>query len=144
MTDTNQAQPDVTGKGLFHMDLAQAKSRIKQAWICAVISGVFTSIASVLAVTGVKELEIFRYSMVDALIVFALAYGIYRKSRAAASILAGYWVFNMFYLGLSGAVALRLVFLAVFVVGARATFVYHKLQPATEVPAPSIRDQILN
>lgn len=146
MTDSNEAQHNAVRKSLFHMDLAQAQRRIKQAWICAVVSGVITAIASVLAASGVQELEIFKYAMVDALILFALAYGTYRKSRAAASALAGYWVFNMIYLGLSGAVVVRVFFLAAFVLGAHATFVYHKLQSqaASAVPAPSIRDQILN
>jgi hypothetical protein len=146
MTDSNEALHNAAGKSLFHMDLAQAQSRIKAAWICAVVSGVMTAIASVLAASGVQELEIFKYAMVDALILFVLAYGTYRKSRAAASVLVGYWVFNMIYLGLSGAVVVRLVFLAAFVLGAWATFVYHKLQSqaAPAVPTPSIRDQILN
>ncbi|MEX2553939.1 MAG: hypothetical protein WD627_13190 [Actinomycetota bacterium] len=145
MKDSNVAQPNAGGSGLFHMDLTQAKSRIKQAWIFAVVSGVLSAIISVLAVSGVEGLEVFRFAMVDALILFALAYGVHRRSRAAASTLVGYWVFNIIMLGLSSAVVVRLVFLAVFILGAWATFVYHKLQGEQNTdPAPSIRDQILN
>ena len=145
MKDSNVAQLDAGGSGLFHMDLAQAKSRIKQAWIFAVFSGVVSAIFSVLALSGVEGLEIFRFAMIDALILFALAYGVHRKSRAAASILVVYWVFNIITLGLSSAVVVRLVFLTIFILGAWATFVYDRLQGEQNTdPVSSIRDQILS
>jgi hypothetical protein len=127
----------------FGMNREMVDKNIKTAWIAAVVSAVLTTVAWGAAMAGVPELAGFQYAWVDIVIIAALAFGVFRRSRTAATLLVAYWLFNIAVMGVSGAIAVRVVFLVVFIQGARAAYAHHKLveqQPATS----GIVNQILN
>jgi hypothetical protein len=127
----------------FGMNREAIDKSIKTTWIAAVVSLVLTTIAWGAAMAGVPELAAFEYAWIDVIIMAALAFGVYRRSRTAASLLVAYWLFNIAMMGTSGAIVVRIILLGVFIQGVRATFAHHKLkdhQPATSV----VVNQILN
>lgn len=116
----------------YGMDRAKAQKAIKTAWITAVVSGILTTIVAAFALSGVPELSTYEYALIDAGLIFGLAFGVFRKSRIAASMLVAYWIFNLVStMRLSGGLLLRAVILGVFVEGVRGTFAHHKLQETT-------------
>jgi hypothetical protein len=107
---------------------------IRNGWIAAVVSGSVTLVYVVVAIYGVKVYGITAWELVDVGLVFALAYGIYRRSRVCAVLLIVYFVYAKAYLLLEGAPASSLVigaiFLYFYVRAALAAFRYHRLLKA--------------
>ena len=128
----------------FGMNREAIDKSIKFAWIAAVVSAVLTTIAWAVAMAGVPELAGFQYAWIDLIILAALAFGVFRRSRTAATLLVAYWIFNIAMMGVSGAIAVRVIFLVFFVQGARAAFAHHKLKDQTQPAASNIVNQILN
>jgi hypothetical protein len=72
--------------------------------------------------------------IVDILLIFACAYGIYKKSRFAAILLFCYFIFAKIVIGLEtgkmSGIGLALVFLFFYGKAIQGTFVYHRLEKA--------------
>lgn len=123
------------------------RADIKRAWIAAVVSATWTLAVTLVAVlSGDKRTfsGLFdAWTLIDVAITYALAFGIYRKSRICAVLMLA-----MFILGqvvarlevwdLSG-ILVPLIFVYLFAQGVRGTFVYqrdvsHPAHAATENP----------
>jgi hypothetical protein len=117
-------------------DIARANKRIKQAWIVGVIGGVITLIATLLSVAGVDILDVNIYVLIDVVLVFGLAYGIYRKSRVCAVIMFVYFVGTKILMlvesGRPSGLVMAALFGYWFFQGIRGTFAYHKLEPTAK------------
>jgi serine/threonine-protein kinase len=109
----------------------QVLSRIKTAWIAAAISGSITLFVSLLAIGGTSIAGVTGLNLVDAALIFGLAYGIYRKSRTCAVIMLIYFIaskiFIMTQTHSGNGIFLAVVFLLCFVQGVIGTFQYHKI-----------------
>ena len=113
------------------MNMEKAKKAIRNGWIAAIISGVWTLVLSLTAAFGFTRLGI-----PDACLVLGLAFGVYKKSRVAAVILFVYWVAGKILempemLGeptqLIGFLLVSIVFACFFFYGMRGTFAYHRI-----------------
>jgi hypothetical protein len=114
------------------MDLQKAEKAIKSAWIAAVISGSITLFVAVLALVGVRLFNFTAWVLIDVVLIFGLAYGIYRKNRVCAVIMFIYFIISKIYMlvtvgGLAG-LPLAILFAYFFFQGIRGTFAYHKLK----------------
>ncbi len=80
--------------------------------------------------------------LLDAVILFGLAFGVYKRSRICAALLVGYGTFNEVYMissGIDKSSALRLIFIYFYIRGMFATFAYHNhplLSVSTTQDAP--------
>jgi len=105
--------------------------KIKTAWIAAIISGSITLIFTVIALMGNSIAGITGMNFVDVLLIFGLAYGIYRKSRACAVIMLVYFVaskiLQMSQSGAPSGLVLAIIFTLCYVQGVIGTFKYHSL-----------------
>jgi hypothetical protein len=70
------------------------------------------------------------WALIDAAIVLGLSYGVYRKNRASAVALLGFYLVNQVLMRVGGdagaGIGLVLVFSFFFVQGVRGTFAYHR------------------
>jgi len=117
------------------MTIATAKSAIRAAFICGVVSAAVTLAAMVYALvqTGFEYAGI-RYSiftLFDVLLIAGLTVGIYFKSRVCATLMFLYFVWNKYVQFTSGAapfaIAMGLIFLFFYARGAYATFILKAL-----------------
>lgn len=122
---------------------ALAASQIKQAWIAAVCSGAITLVVANAAMVG-TSLSGFTgaWELIDVALIFGLAYGIYRKSRACAVAMLVYFIISKIVIvattGQAAGIALAAVFCIFFVRGVTGTFAHHKLlesESATQASA---------
>lgn len=106
--------------------------KIRNGWIAALISGCFTLVIALVAmngldITGLGGPELF----IDVVLIFALTYGIYRKSRIAATIMLIYFIFSKIVIwqetGRPNGLLVALIFLYFYTQAMIATFQYHKL-----------------
>jgi len=109
-------------------ELEEANKKIKAAVTAAVISGTLTAIFAVFEVAGFS-----RWELIDAGLVFGLAFGIYRKSRACAVILFAYWIFAKVFMladGMAGwfGLPIAIVFGVYFFRGILGTFAYQRIK----------------
>ena len=114
------------------MDLQKAEKAIKSAWIAAVVSGAITLLVAVLALIGVRIFNFTAWVLIDVVLIFGLAYGIYRKNRICAVIMFVYFVVSKIYMfvgsgGITG-IPLAIIFCYFFFQGIRGTFAYHKIK----------------
>jgi hypothetical protein len=70
------------------MNKEDAEKAIKNAWIAGIISGVIT----LLAIFFLAGIDLF--NLIDVALIFGLAFGIYKKSRAAAVIMLIYFAIS--------------------------------------------------
>ena len=105
--------------------------KIRDAWICAVASGVITLAATLYGMRNDPEAA---WQLIDVVILFALGYGIYRRSRACAVLMLVYWIgakaYEIVVTGRFSGWLLGIVFAAAFVYGVVGTFAYHRLRRA--------------
>jgi hypothetical protein len=114
----------------------EASKRIKLGWVAGVISASITFIVSLLPLFGVSILGFdspgIPLNILGSLFVGALAFGVYRKSRACASVLLGQFLFWKIVLIVKYGVILGiwagLVYLYCFIQGVRGTFEWHSLE----------------
>jgi hypothetical protein len=108
------------------MELKKAEDLIKVAWIAGIISGLLTLILS-LVPGGMLEAG----NVVDAMLIFGLSFGIYRKSRICAVLLLVYFILNTMVTwaerGVGPGLPVALIFGYCFIQGLRGTFAYHKI-----------------
>lgn len=107
------------------------QKQIKQAWIAGTISGTVTLLITLLAISGTKAAGFNAWNFIDVVLIFGLAFGIYKKSRACAVSMLVYFVVSKILVALetgsvSGSV-LALIFIYYYAQGIMGTFAYHKL-----------------
>lgn len=106
---------------------------IRNAWIAAVVSGAITVLFSLIGMAGGGSMGFSAWSLIDAALIFGLAFGIYRKSRVCALIMLIYFVGSKILMLMDGyasnlfGIALALAFLYWYTKGVIGTFAYHKL-----------------
>ncbi|MGD8559546.1 MAG: hypothetical protein PVG89_01400 [Gammaproteobacteria bacterium] len=111
--------------------------KIRNGWVAAVISGGITLLITVAAMygadfTGFGGPEL----IIDVVLIFVLAYGIYKKSRVAATFMLVYFIFSKIIIwsetGQFNGIILALVFLYFYTQAMIGTFQYHRLKSASE------------
>jgi hypothetical protein len=107
--------------------------KIRNAWICGLISAGVTIVFILIAVFGGKNFAgIDAWSIGDVVLILGLTYGIYRKSRTCAVLLFAYFVLSKILMwsasGKPDGLLLALVFMWYYAQGIAGTFAYHKLQ----------------
>jgi hypothetical protein len=110
----------------------EVMKKIKAAWIAAVCSGTITLIVVVIAmVTGKKVMDLGLWNLVDVILIFGLAFGIYKKSRTCAVIMLVYFaaskIFQVVETGQANGLVMGILFTILFVQGVIGTFQYHRI-----------------
>lgn len=110
--------------------------KIKGAWVAAIISGSITLLVTLVALSGTSMMGFDAWNMLDVVLIFGLAFGIYRKSRTCAVLMFVYFVLSKIVLigqtGQASGAVLGLVFLYFFGRGVLGTFEFHKLRKARQ------------
>jgi hypothetical protein len=119
-----------------------AEKAIRGAWIAGVISAAATLLFSLIAIAADDIFGIGAWAFIDVALILGLTLGIYKKSRAAASIMLAYWVVSKILLlaagvGVSG-LAIGVLFGYYFLQGVRGTFAYHRVVRATGVKPSTV------
>jgi hypothetical protein len=107
------------------IDDTMAEKMVACGWIAAAIAGLATLIFSLASSFGLTH-----YNLVDAALLFGLAYGIYRRSRICAVLALAYHILNRLMIFSARdvppiAIVLTLMFAALYVLGVIGTFVHH-------------------
>ncbi len=105
--------------------------KIKGGWIVALISGVMTiALIGIAMGTGALGNLFDWWSSLDVVLIFALAFGIYKKSRTAATIMFVYFLLSKIWFivetGKPSGIVLSLVFLYFYLQAMIGTYQYHK------------------
>src|SRR5688572_11736049 len=74
------------------------RKKIKNAWCAAVISGSITLVVTLVAMSGTDILGFSAWELFDVALIFSLAIGIYKKSRACAVAMLTYFVLAKIYI----------------------------------------------
>lgn len=110
--------------------------KIKGGWIAATISGVLTCVIMLLVVSDKMSMGnlVDIWTTVDVVLIFVLAFGIYKKSRIAATFMFVYFLISKILLmvetGRSSGLFLSVIFFYYYFQGMVGTFQYHKLVKA--------------
>lgn len=91
-------------------DIGKALRDIRNAWIAAIVVNLLTLTGIMGWVYGVRILDI-----LDVVLVFGLAYGIYRRSQACAAIMAVYFILQKALFMLIAFLPLGIAVSAIFV-----------------------------
>jgi serine/threonine-protein kinase len=107
--------------------------KLHNGWIAgAIVGGLSFLYACWIALTSDAQMGIKLAGFIDTLLVFALAFGIYRKSRVAAVLMLVWFVvgriFQVYVSGQFGGVLLLVIFSLFFYQAAHASFAWHRLQ----------------
>lgn len=109
----------------------EIQKKIKQAWIAGAISGSMTLLFTLLAISGTKAAGFNAWNFIDVVLIFGLAFGIYKKSRACAVLMLVYFVVSKILIAIeTGSVSgtvLAIIFIYYYAQGIAGTFAYHKL-----------------
>ncbi|WP_315119165.1 hypothetical protein [uncultured Clostridium sp.] len=112
------------------MNEQKALSSIKSAWMWAVMSGSLTLILFILSQAGFINLYMDSLIIVDILIVWGLAFGIYKKSRVCIILLFIYFILDKIIMVISQGTTPNTIWLVIaggiYIQGIRGTFYYHK------------------
>jgi len=114
------------------MTIEKALKAIKTAFIAALISATLTLIASLVAFAGhTFNGLISPWMFLDAVLIYVLALGLYKKSRICATLILLYWIavktLAFVENGTVGSIPVALLFTYFFLMGVVGTFYYHKL-----------------
>lgn len=128
-------------------DLEGATDATRLAMWCALVVGGATALFAVLSLFGLRVMGASLAALFDAALFAAIAYGLSKHSRFAATVgFLLYLIEKLYQLKTTGNFlgvgALSIVFLIGFLNGMRGAFAYHKLsainaQNATAAPVPS-------
>ena len=103
---------------------------IRNAWVAGAISTVLTLALTLLAIAGTSLAGFSAWQFLDVALCAGLTFGIYRKSRAAAVAMLGYFLISKALMasesGKVNGVVMALVFFYYYVQGVRGTYAYHK------------------
>lgn len=117
-------------------DLEDASRATRHAAIAGTISGGMTIVLALVAVAQGGALLnglVDAWAFLDGAILLGLAYGTYRKSRASAVGLLGYYLLNQVLMrmevgwSMGGGLVFTLLFTFFFVQGVRGAFLHHRL-----------------
>jgi hypothetical protein len=113
---------------------AEILKKIKSAWVAGCISGSVTLIVTLLAISGTSILNYSAWELFDVALIFGLAFGIYKKSRACAVLMLIYFIASKILIaietGKAPGIVLALIFVYYYWQGVAGTFAYHKLKAA--------------
>ena len=106
--------------------------RIRGGWIAAIISGVMTLILAIVMLNSGQLEELFSaWAFFDVIFIFILAFGIYKKSRTAATIMFGYFLLSKILIFIEtqrlNGIFLAVIFLYFYFQAMMATYEYHRL-----------------
>lgn len=118
---------------------AEVLKKIKSGWVAALISGGMTLVLTLLAMSGTALPGVSAWQLIDVAIILALAFGIYKKSRACAVTMFVYFVASKIILlvktGQASGIVMGIIFAIFFWQGIAGTFAYHQLRKeAAPVP----------
>ena|SRR5688572_24584629 len=109
----------------------EVRKQIKYAWVAASISGLLTLVFALVAISGTSIFGYTAWELVDAALVFGLAFGIYKKSRICAVVTFAYFIAAKIYMmveaGQPNGIVLAMVFAFFYYQGVIGTFAYHKI-----------------
>jgi uncharacterized membrane protein len=107
---------------------------IRNGWIAACISGTLTLIVTVIAMSGTEIQSFNAWSMLDVVFIFGLAFGIYKKSRAAATCMLIYFIVSKIILyieaGKPTGIVLAIIFGYYYAKAMAATYKWHSIKKA--------------
>lgn len=121
------------------MDRQEAVKAINHGAIAALVSGSFTLLIVIIAISTNSSHETIGYfndvwAFLDIILIFILAFFIWRKSRVAATFMFIYFLASKIIIGLETGkptgIFLSLLFLWFFFQATRGTFTWHKLEKA--------------
>ena len=123
----------------------EAEKAILHGTIAALISGLITGAVVGLSVaSGGSILGIDAWSAIDVVLIFFLAFGVYKKSRVAASVLVAYFVLSKIFLmvmtGSGSGILTGLIFIYFYARALQGTIAFHRLE---KVENPDYRPQTL-
>ncbi len=119
--------------------------KIKTGWVAAIISGVMT-LGMMLLALNTEAMEGDIWTSVDVVLILLLAFGIYKKSRFAATFMFIYFLFSKILIivetGRPSGLIVSILFLYFYFRAMVGTYQYHKLmrpqnksiQPTPNVP----------
>ena len=115
----------------------QITKNIRNGWIAGIISGVMTLVMVLIAINTGRLNNIFNiWVLVDVVFIFALTYGIYKKSRFAATTMFLYFLASKILItvetGNIAALTMGVIFLYLYLQAMLGTYQYHKLIKTTE------------
>ena len=106
--------------------------KIKGAWIAALVSGTLTlGVVAYVVFSGSSMLSVDEWVLIDVVIIYGLAFGIYKKSRVAAVSMFVYFIINkvmMYFDGETRGTWMAAIFLFLFAQGVHGCFQYHSLK----------------
>lgn len=110
----------------------QILKKIKAGWVAAIISGVMTFAIMLLAInTGALAGLFDIWALIDVALIFLLAFGIYKKSRTAATFMFAYFLLSKIWIiaetGKPSGLIVSLVFLYFYFHAMVGTYQYQKL-----------------
>ena len=116
----------------------EIKVDIKKGWIAAIVSGCITLILVLVSINGEFDNDLSRIvdinSSVDVVLIFGFAFGIYKKSRVAATLMFVYFCLSKIYIiyltGEANGFVVAMLFLYFYFKAMIATYKYHKLMKA--------------
>lgn len=123
---------DVSIEVPFEIPAKLAKN-IRNGWIAAIVSGVMTIAIMILAITTGTLANLFDiWTSLDVILIFVLAFGIYKKSRTAATIMFVYFLASKIWIvvetGRASGLLMGFIFLYFYFQAMVATYQYHKLR----------------
>lgn len=111
---------------------ADIAKKIKGAWVAGCISGVMTLALTLFVMAGNAALGFSVWSLLDVVMIFGLAFGIYKKSRICAVVMLLYFVVSKVVLMMESPAAsgllVSLVFLYYYAQGVAGTFAFHRFK----------------
>ena len=121
------------------MNIELSLKHIRNGWIAALIAGFITLIFNYLSISqNIQTSDIFGFYndpfiLFDIVLVFSMAFGIYKKSRTCAVIMLAHYILSKLVMisyginlfDISG--VLSLVFIYFYIQAVRGTFAYHRL-----------------
>ena len=125
-----QPYPPIPPDTLLKIQTNRALRKIKVAWVAAVVAGVVT-LAAVVSVTDTQVVGVSSWNFIDVVLIFGLAFGIYKKSRVCAIIMLIYFILSKIIMWTVSpspiGLPVTVLFLYCFVQGVIGTFQYHRL-----------------
>lgn len=117
------------------------RKKVKTAWVAGCISGTVTLAITAVAMSGTDMLGFDAWSLLDVALIFGLAFGIYKKSRACAVLMLLYFVASKILLmveaGKPSGLLMALIFAYCFWQGVAGTFAYHRFKAGSSSLAAS-------
>lgn len=144
IVDPDRAETDImeNNETISHaMELKKAVKRIKIGWISGLISGSLTLLFTLLATEGMYYLEGHEdmniLYLLDVFLIFGLSFGMWRKSRACATIMFIYFVISKIWFyaenGIGSESVFGIFYCYLYFLAVLGTFSYHKLAKKIDI-----------